>query len=185
MNPTQVLGILFAGTLLASCASLPGVERSRRPLANGSGSYLLNKRYHPDRDGGKHIYFSRFYRGSSGFFRSEVFTIQKVASANETYYQLRIDLAGTDWSNVRTIVLKADESVFRLLDANPWRNRLPVGAVRFEERFRFRLDPVLVANLRSAGTIRIQDVAGPITLTSAQRFVLQSFLADTAATGFF
>jgi hypothetical protein len=180
MNPKRVLGAVLAGSLMASCASLPSVERDRRPLATGSGTYLLNKKFHADREGGKYIYFSRFYSGSSRFFRSEVFTIQKIASAMETHYQLRIDLRGTDWSNVRSIVIKADDSVFRLPESEPLRVILPVGLSRFEERFRYRLDPALVASLRNASTIRIQDVAGPITLTPGQRSVLQSFLRDTA-----
>lgn len=182
---TRIFGLFFAGALLAGCASLPLVERGRYPLADGTGSYLLKKAYRPSREGGKYIYFSRFYYGSSTFANSQVFTIQKVATAKEAYYQLRIDLAGSDWSNLHSIVIKADQSLFRLpQDTHPRQVLLPVGSARFEETFRFRLDPVLVANLRSAGTIRIQDVAGPITLTSVQRSVLQSFLRDTEESGY-
>ncbi len=184
MIPTRILGLFFAGALLAGCASLPPVERERHPLIGGSGSYLLKKAYHPDREGGSNIYFSRFYYGSSTFTKSQIFTIQKIVSPKEAYYQLSIDLAGSDWSNLHSIVVKADESVFRLpQDTHPRQIMLPLGSARFEETFRFRLDQVLVASLRAAGTIRIQDVAGPITLTPGQRSVLQSFLRDTEAAG--
>ncbi len=185
MTPMRILGLFFAGALLAGCASLPPVERDRRPLLGGTGSYLLKKKYHPDRQGASYIYFSRFYFGSSTFSRTQIFTIQKVVSPKEAYYQLRIDLAGADWSNLHSIVVKADESVFRLpQDTRPRQILLPLGSARFEETFRFRLDPALVASIRAAGTIRIQDVAGPITLTPGQRSVLQSFLRDTEAAGY-
>ncbi len=181
----RLVGLLLLAALLAGCASAPRVERRRQPLSTGTGSYLLTEKHHSDRHGARVVFLSRFYFGSSDFYRSEIFTIQKVASASDSYYQLVLDLAGGSEPDVRSVVLKADQSVFLLTDPKPWRNHLPVGAVRFEERHRLRLDPLLVACLRSAGTIRIQDVAGPITLTPRQRSVLQSFLRDTAELGYF
>jgi hypothetical protein len=184
MIPTRFLGILLAGALVAGCASLPTVERSRHPLATGTGSYLIKKAHHPGREGGRNVYFSRFYFGSNGFYQSQIFTIQKITSAGTAYYQLRVDMYGTDWANLHSIVVKADGSAFRLpQDTHPRQILLPVGTSRFQETYKFRLEPALVASLRTAGTIRIQDVAGPITLTPGQRSVLQSFLRDTAAMG--
>jgi len=119
------------------------VEHDRRLLINGTGHYSLTKRYYPAREGGAYVYSSRFCYGSSGFFRSESFTIQKIVSPNETY----------------------------------------LGFVRFEEHLRFRLDPALVAKLGDAGTIGIQELAGPINLTFRERALLQSFLGDTAGPG--
>jgi hypothetical protein len=184
MKARRLLGILLAGALLAGCASVP-VERSRRPLASGSGSYLLSRKYRPDREGGRYIYFTRFYFGSSGFYRSEIFTIRKVEGEGAGRYQLIIDLNGPELSNIRSIVIKADGSVYRLSDPKYWSNWLPFTALRFEERYQFQLDPALVASLRTAKTIRIQDVAGPITLTPRQRSALQSFLRDTETSVYF
>jgi hypothetical protein len=178
-----LIGLLLPAVLLAGCASAARVERRRQPLSTGTGSYLLTEKRLADRHGERMILLSRFYFGSSDFYRSEVLTIQKVATEAESYYLLVLDLAGGSRPDVRSIALKVDQSLYRLTDPKPWSNRLPVGAVRFEERHRFRLEPQLVASLRAAGTIRIQDLAGPITLSSRQRAVLQSFLRDTAEPG--
>jgi hypothetical protein len=119
MKLKYILGMLLAGAVLAGCATLPPVEPGWRPLANGAGHYYLTKRYYPARMGGVYVYSTRFYYGSSDFFRSESFTIRKIVSPSETYYVLAIDLAKRHYSIDRSIVIEADGSSYRLTDNNP------------------------------------------------------------------
>ena len=177
------LGMLFAGMVLAGCATVPVVEHGWLPLTNGTGRFYLTKKYYPAREGGTYVYSTRFFYGSSGFFSSEAFTIQKIVSPGETYYVLAIDLARRDYSVDRSILIEADGSSYRLIDDYPRTDFQPIGIVRFEEHLRFRLDPALAAKLGNAGAIGIYELAGPINLTFRQRGVLQSFLKDTAGPG--
>jgi hypothetical protein len=183
MMAKRVFWILLAGTVLAGCATVPVVEHGWLPLTSGTGRFYLTKKYYPAREGGTYIYSTRFYYGSSGFFSSEAFTIQKIVSPGETYYVLAIDLARRHYSIEHSILLEADGSSWRLRDNNPQTDYTHLGFVRFEERMRFRLDPAMVAQLASAAHIGIYELAGPINLTFRQRGVLQSFLKDTAGPG--
>jgi hypothetical protein len=181
MRAKYVLGTLFAGMLLASCVTVPVVERGWLPLTSGTGRFYLTKKYYPARQGvGTYVYSTRFYYGSSDFFRSEAFSIQKVVSPSATYYELVIDLARRHYSVEHSLLLEADGSSWRLRDNYPQYDYAPLGFSRFEERMRFRLDPAMVAQLASAAHIGVYELAGPINLTDRQRAVLQSFLKDTA-----
>jgi len=180
MRVKYVLGTLFAGMLLASCVTVPVVEHGWLPLTSGSGRFYLTKKYYPARGGGTYVYSTRFYYGSSGFFRSEAFTIQKIVSTGETYYALAIDLTRRDYSVEHSILLEADGSSWRLRDDYPQYDYTSLGFVRFEERMRFRLDPAQVAQLANAAHIGVYELVGPINLTDRQRAVLQSFLKDMA-----
>ncbi len=180
MMARYILGTLFAGMLLAGCATVPVIEHGWLPLTSGSGRFYLTKKYYPARAGGTYVYSTRFYYGSSGFFRSEAFTIQKIVSPGEAYYVLAIDLARRNYSVEHSILLEADGSSWRLRDDYPQYDYTSLGFVRFEERLRFRLDPDMVAQLASAAHIGVYHLAGPINLTFRQRAVLQSFLKDMA-----